>query len=243
MQKLFITDEIINDKIILSEEQSRHIAKSLRMRAGDMLTVCDGNKTDYGCMIDEITKDFVSLSVCYKQASKSEPGVCVSLYQGVPKGDKMEDIIQKCVELGIYEITPVLTKRSVSRPKDAQAEKKRTRYQKIALEAAQQSGRGIVPEIHKMKNFKEAVSQCSADIKILFYEGGGKSIKTIIDENKNASSFAIFIGPEGGFEKEEVDEILNSGGINATLGARILRTQTAPVAALTAIMLLTGNME
>lgn len=243
MQKLFIENELIDEKIILNEEQSRHIAKSLRMKTGDMLTVCDGAGTDYGCIIDEITKDYVALSVCYKQASASEPNVKVSLYQGVPKGDKMEDIIQKCTELGIYEITPVLTKRSVSRPNEKQAEKKRARYKKIALEAAQQSGRGIVPEINPMKGFKEAVKDCAADINILFYEGGGQSIKQIIDENKNASSFAIFIGPEGGFEKEEVNEILNSGGINATLGARILRTQTAPVAALTAIMLLTGNME
>lgn len=243
MQKLFIENELINEKIILNEEQSRHIAKSLRMKKGDMLTVCDGAGTDYGCIIDEITKDFVALSVCYKQASSSEPSVKVSLFQGVPKGDKMEDIIQKCVELGIYEITPVLTKRSISRPDEKQAQKKQARYQKIALEAAQQSGRGIVPKINKMQSFKQAVQSCSADVKILFYEGGGKSIKSIVNENKNASSFAIFIGPEGGFEKEEVDEILNSGGINATLGARILRTQTAPVAALAAIMLLTDNLE
>lgn len=243
MQKLFIETECMDEKIILNEEQSRHIAKSLRMKTGDMLTVCDGAGTDYGCIIDEITKDTVILSVCYRQASNSEPTVRVSLYQGVPKGDKTEDIIQKCTELGIYEITPVLTKRSVSRPNEKQAEKKRARYKKIALEAAQQSGRGIVPEIHPMKSFKEAVAGCTADVKILFYEGGGQSIREIVDENKNASSFAIFIGPEGGFEKEEVDEILNAGGINATLGARILRTQTAPVAALTAIMLLTGNME
>lgn len=243
MQKLFIENELINEKIILNEEQSRHIARSLRMKKGDMLTVCDGAGTDYGCIIDEITKDFVALSVCYKQASSSEPSIKVSLFQGVPKGDKMEDIIQKCVELGIYEITPVLTKRSVSRPDEKQAQKKQARYQKIALEAAQQSGRGIVPKINKMQNFKQAVQSCNTDVKILFYEGGGKSIKSIVNENKNASSFAIFIGPEGGFEKEEVDEILNFGGINATLGARILRTQTAPVAALAAIMLLTDNLE
>ncbi len=243
MQKLFIENELINEKIILNEEQSRHIARSLRMKKGDMLTVCDGAGTDYGCIIDEITKDFVALSVCYKQASSSEPSIKVSLFQGVPKGDKIEDIIQKCVELGIYEITPVLTERSVSRPDEKQAQKKQARYQKIALEAAQQSGRGIVPKINKMQNFKQAVQNCNADVKILFYEGGGKSIKSIVNENKNASSFAIFIGPEGGFEKEEVDEILNFGGINATLGARILRTQTAPVAALAAIMLLTDNLE
>ena len=166
MQKLFVDFEF-SDKIVLDEEQSRHIAKSLRMRKGDMLTVCNGNGTDYGCMIDEITKTTVTLSVCYKQAS-----VKVSLYQGVPKGDKMEDIIQKCVELGIFSITPVLTKRSISRPDEKQAAKKQQRYAKIALEAAQQSGRGIVPEINKMVDFKKAVSECEADLIILFYEGG-----------------------------------------------------------------------
>ncbi|MDE6413659.1 MAG: RNA methyltransferase, partial [Eubacterium sp.] len=182
-----------------------------------------------------------TLSVCYKQASDSEPNIQVSLYQGVPKGDKMEDIIQKCVELGIFSITPVLTKRSISRPDEKQAAKKQQRYAKIALEAAQQSGRGIVPEIHKMTDFKTAVSECEADLIILFYEGGGKSLKSLIKDD--IKSVAIFIGPEGGFEKEEVDAVIEKGGINVTLGKRILRTQTAPVAALSAIMLLTDNME
>lgn len=240
MQKLFVK-EIIGNKITLDAEQSRHIAKSLRMRCGDMLTLCDGIGSDYGCIIDEITKDSVTLTVCYKQASDTEPNIDVCLYQGVPKGDKMEDIIQKCVELGVCEITPVLTKRSISRPDEKQAAKKQARYQKIALEAAQQSGRGIVPEINQMTSLKNALASCTADLKIIFYEGGGKSIKELI--NNNVKSIAIFIGPEGGFEKDEIDAVLDVGGINATLGKRILRTQTAPVAALAAIMLLTGNME
>lgn len=240
MQKLFVDFEF-DEKIVLDEEQSRHIAKSLRMKKGDMITVCNGNGTDYGCIIDEITKTTVTLSVCYKQASESEPSVKVSLYQGVPKGDKMEDIIQKGVELGIFSITPVLTKRSISRPDEKQAAKKQQRYSKIALEAAQQSGRGIVPEINRMIDFKNAVSECEADLIIIFYEGGGQSLKSLIKDN--IESIAIFIGPEGGFEKEEVEAVIEKGGINATLGKRILRTQTAPVAALTSIMLLTGNLE
>ncbi len=241
MQKLFIDYEF-DDKIVLNEEQSRHISKSLRMKTGDMITVCNGNGTDYGCMIEDITKSSVMLSVCYRQASDSEPNIKVSLYQGVPKGDKMEDIIQKCVELGVHSITPVLTKRSISRPDEKQAAKKKIRYNKIALEAAQQSGRGIVPEIKAMTGFKQAVETCCADLIILFYEGGGKSLKNII-ETENAETIAVFIGPEGGFEKEEVETVLKKGGINATLGKRILRTQTAPVAALSSIMLLTGNLE
>ncbi len=240
MKKLFV-EKICGEKITLNEEQSRHIAKSLRMRKGDMLTLCDGGGNDYGCIIDEITKSSVTLSVCYKQASETEPNIKVSLFQGVPKAAKMEDIIQKCVELGVYEITPVLTKRSVSRPEPKQAAAKRGRYGKISLEAAQQSGRGIVPEINEMASLETALSQCRAELIIVFYEGGGESLKSLI--KSDIKSVAIFIGPEGGFEKEEIDAIKAKGGVCATLGKRILRTQTAPAAALSAIMLLTGNLE
>lgn len=241
MQKLFTDYDGVSDKIFLDEEQSRHIARSLRMKKGDMITVCTGDGNDYGCIIDNITKDGVVLSVCYKQASDSEPDIKVSLYQAVPKGDKLEDVIQKCTELGVYEIIPVLTKRCVSRPQEKQAEKKRQRYNKIALEAAQQSGRGITPQVKKMTDLKTAVNECRADIKIVFYEGGGEPLGKII--KKGAKSAAVFIGPEGGFEKDEVEFLISNSAVPATLGKRILRTQTAPVAALSAIMLLTGNLE
>lgn len=240
MQKLFIDFEP-NGKVILNEEQSRHISKSLRMKVGDMLTLSCGNGKDYGCIIDTIDSSSVTLSVCYEQANNCEPTVKVKLYQGVPKGDKLEDIIQKCTELGITEIQPVLTHRSVSRPDSKSAKKKQARYQKIALEAAQQSGRGIIPTIGEMTDLKTAVSKDNSQLKILFYEGGGSPLKEII--NKNTQTVSIYIGPEGGFEESEVALIKENGGTVATLGKRILRTQTAPVAALTAIMLLTDNME
>lgn len=240
MQKLFIDFEP-DRKIILNEEQSRHISKSLRMKVGDMLTLSCGNGKDYGCIIEAIDSKSVMLSVCYEQANNCEPTVKVKLYQGVPKGDKLEDIIQKCTELGISNIQPVLTHRSVSRPDSKSAKKKQARYQKIALEAAQQSGRGIVPEICEMTDLKTAVANDDSDLKILFYEGGGTPLKDII--NKNIKTVSIYIGPEGGFEGNEVELIKENGGTVATLGKRILRTQTAPVAALTAIMLLTDNLK
>ncbi len=240
MQKLFV-DFIPCGKIFLNEEQSRHIAKSLRMKVGDMLTLTCGDGDDYGCIIDEINSGQIILSVCYRQANKSEPTVKVSLFQGVPKNDKMEDIIQKCTELGIASIKPVLTRRSVSRPDEKAAKKKQIRYQKIALEAAQQSGRGIVPEVREMETLEQAVKKDNSNLKILFYEGGGEPLSKIVDRNVKSVSF--YIGPEGGFEEGEVELIKNSGAMVATLGRRILRTQTAPVAALTAIMLLTGNLE
>ncbi len=239
MQKLFV-DFTPENKITLNNEQSRHIAKSLRMRKGDMITLSCQDGNDYGCIIDEITKDSVTLSVCYRQANGSEPAVKVALYQGVPKGDKLEDVIQKCTELGITSICPVLTHRSVSRPDEKSARKKQERYQKIALEAAQQSGRGIIPEIQKMTTLKAAVENDSSSLKILFYEGGGEKLKNIIP--KDADSVSIYIGPEGGFEKEEVEYLKEKGAVIASLGPRILRTQTAPVAAVTAIMLLTDNI-
>lgn len=240
MQKLFI-DYTPENKIILDGEQARHIAKSLRMKAGDMLTVTDGEGNDFGCQIDLITKDTVELSVCYKQACESEPTCRVTIYQGVPKGSKLEDIIQKCTELGVSRIVPTLTKRCVSRPDDKSAAKKNDRYRKIALEAAQQSGRGIVPEISAQTTLKQAIADDDSEVKILFYEGGGEKITSLI--KSDVKSVSVFIGPEGGFDADEVELLRENGARIATLGKRILRTQTAPVAALTAIMLLTGNME
>lgn len=240
MQKLFL-DYIPDNDILLDGEQARHIAKSLRMKVGDMLTVTDGNGNDFGCQIDNITKDTVHLKICYRQASQSEPDCRVTIFQGVPKGTKLEDIIQKSVELGVYRIVPTLTKRCVSRPDEKGANKKNLRYQKIALEAAQQSGRGIVPEISTQLTLKQAIANDDSDLKIVFYEGGGEALKNIID--KNAQSVSIYIGPEGGFDADEVQMLVEGGAVKATLGKRILRTQTAPVAALTAIMLLTDNME
>ncbi len=239
MKKLFV-DFTPQEKVILTGEPSRHIAKSLRMKKGDMLTLAH-NGENYGCMIERVTPDTVELSVCYRQADHAEPTVAVTLYQAVPKGDKMEDIVQKCTELGITKIVPVLTNRCVSRPDEKSMAKKLLRYQKIALESAQQSGRGIIPEICPFLNFEKAVRGDSSELKILFYEGGGAGLKNII--YPEVRSVSVYIGPEGGFEKNEVETVLSSGAVQATLGKRILRTQTAPVAALTAIMLLTGNMD
>lgn len=240
MQKLFIDYTPEND-IILDGEQARHIAKSLRMKTGDILTVTDGGGSDFGCCIEEITKDSVRLKVCYKQASDSEADCSVTIYQGVPKGSKLEDVIQKCTELGAVKFVPTLTKRCISRPDEKSAKKKTQRYQKIALEAAQQSGRGVIPEVTDMMTLKQAIAQDKSDVKIVFYEGGGEPLSKII--KSDAKTVSVYIGPEGGFEKDEIDEIVKSGAYCATLGPRILRTQTAPVAALTAIMLLTDNLQ
>ena len=240
MQKLFV-DEVNGEKILLDGESARHIAKSLRMRVGDMLTVTDGKGIDYGCQISAIDRESVELKICYEKPNTSEPSCRVTIYQGIPKGQKLEDIIQKCVELGVSEIVPTLTARCVSRPDEKSAAKKIQRYQKIALEASQQSGRGIVPKISEIKTLSQAIENDDSELKIVFYEGGGKPLRDII--SPEVKSISIYIGPEGGFEHSEVEAVENAGGLRATLVKRILRTQTAPVAALTGIMLLTGNLD
>ena len=179
MKKLFL-DYTPENEVVLSGEQARHVAGSLRMKVGDMLTVADGNGVDFGCRIEEISRESVRLKVCYQQASESEPTCRVTIYQGVPKASKLEDIIQKCTELGAVRIVPTLTKRCISRPDEKSAKKKNQRYAKIALEAAQQSGRGIVPEVSEMMSLKQALAQDESETKIVFYEGGGAPLSKLI---------------------------------------------------------------
>ena len=171
----------------------------------------------------------------------SEPSVSVTLYQGLPKSDKMDSVVQKAVEMGVTRIVPMLTQRCVSRPDQKSAQKKVERWQKISFEAAKQCGRGILPPVSPLTDFSAALRQSASESTVLFfYEGGGQSLQQCIDSSCKA--YSIFIGPEGGFSEEEVQFALDLGAKKATLGPRILRTETAPVAALAAIMLTTGNM-
>lgn len=229
-----------NGSAVLDGEDGRHIARALRMRPGEALTLCDGAGFDYDGEIERIEGDTVTVRVLQKRRNASEPSLRVTLYPGVPKGDKLELVVQKAAELGAAEITPVLTARSVSRPDTKSAAKKQERLQRIALEAAKQSGRGAVPQIGAMTGFRDAV-RAAKGTKILFYEGGGAPLAACLPEGQNEVS--VFIGPEGGFDAEEVEFAKANGVQTATLGPRILRTETAPLAALAVLMFMTGNME
>lgn len=234
--------ENFNENTQITGEDGRHISRSLRMKVGEKLTVCDTFGTDYICEITEILDTDVSLKILETKKSDTEPNINVTLFQCIPKGDKFDTVVQKSVELGVNTIVPVLSEHCVSRPDQKSMQKKCARMQKIAIEAAKQSGRGILPKIENMINFNAFLNRIKDfDAVILFYELGGKPIREIItDEIKN---LAIIIGPEGGFAKSEVEKAIDSGAIAATLGKRILRTETAPLAALTSVMLLSGNLE
>ncbi len=225
---------------VITGEDAKHIGRSLRMKPGQSLTVCSCGK-DYFCEIASITADEVFLKINDEKFCSAEPTVEVTLYQAVPKLDKFEHIIQKSVELGVTKIVPVLTRRCVSRPDKKDFSKKLVRLNKIALEAAKQSGRGIIPEVTEIISFDEAVKQmCETDCPVMLYEEGGVRFSDVPTENKK--SFALFIGSEGGFDESEAETAKNAGVIPVWLGERILRCETAPLTALSILMYITKNL-
>ena len=234
--------EFFKENPIIDGDDGRHSARSLRMRVGEKLTVCDTCGVDYYCEISDITENCVKLTILEEVKNQTEPSVSVTLFQCNPKGDKLDTVVQKAVELGVAEIVPVISEYCVSRPDEKSAKKKRERMQRISDEAAKQSGRGRLPQIGELISFKACCERLKRfDKSILFYELGGKPLKELITEE--SGNIAILIGPEGGFSKEEVAKATESGAEIATLGPRILRTETAPLAALSGIMLLTDNMN
>ncbi len=240
MPRFFVENP--NKQIItLSKEASNHISKSLRMKIGENVTICDGNSNDYLCKITKIMPDEVVLKVnaCVKNAS--EPTIRVHLYQALSKGAKFEYIIQKAVELGVSEITPVLTKRCISRPKEKNIYSRIARYQKISKQASQQSGRGKIPIVNPILSFEEAILQMkNAKLNILFYECGGEKLNNIDIYKYNDISFMI--GSEGGFEIDEVEFAKKKGVLIGSLGKRILRCETASLCVLSVLMYSTKNL-
>ena len=252
MPRFFIDNsgEYIKDNtIIIDGEDARHISKSLRMKQGEKLDVCDFSGIVYSCEISGFTQDRVLLEVLGKSLCESEPNVKVRIFQALPKGDKLDTVIQKCTELGAYDFTPVLTSRCISRPDEKSSQKKCERWQKISSEAAKQCGRGIIPKVNPVCSFEKALeSMTECTLALMCYEcEDGYSIKKCIEENlsrlSDSSYIAIFIGPEGGISQEEAEKAQKAGILTVGLGKRILRTETAPLFALSAIMLLTGNCE
>lgn len=237
-------DENGGQYITVTGDDARHIARSLRMRPGERLTVCDGEGTDYECVLEEITDAAVTARVTEKRPSESEPTVEVTLYQAYPKGDKLEFIIEKATELGAKRVTPVMSERSVARPDDKAAEKKLARWQRHAVEAAKQSGRGAIPEVEPLADFAKLENLLARHDRTIFcYECGGLPLAQALEDLDANASLGVYIGAEGGISESEAEQLKAWGAVPVTLGKRILRCETAPLAAITAVMLLTGNLE
>lgn len=234
--------EFFDKAPFIDGDDAHHIVKSLRMRPGESLTVCDTKGADYYCTITDAKDDKVELKIDRTEKTQSEPSVFVSLFQCLPKGDKMDSLIKQSVELGVGDVTPVLSTNCVSRPDEKQLSKKIERWQKIANEAAGQSGRGILPKINQCITLKQLATTLNRFDKVFFcYELGGSTIAEGL--SKDVKSVAVIIGPEGGFTADEAEMLRLAGATVSTLGPRILRTETAPLAAITSIMLTTDNMK
>ncbi len=240
MPKFFITSDELNkeiseNKICLTGENAKHVSV-LRLKAGDEITVCDGSGIDYFCQIDDILKTHVTLTVVKSQPCEAEPEIKITLFQALPKGDKMELIIQKCVELGVYEIVPVQTENTVVKLKDKKSiDSKTARFRKISEAAAKQSERGIIPFVHEPVSFSQALKMMKSLDKayLAFEREPSESQKKLF--GISGKSIGVFVGPEGGFTPSEVSECIKEGVEPVSLGKRILRTETA---AFTAIIVL-----
>jgi 16S rRNA (uracil1498-N3)-methyltransferase len=223
------------DILPITGEDALHISKSLRMSAGETLVLCDGKGTDYRCVIVSVGREAVEAKVIEAAHSESEPDVKVTLYAAVTKGEKMDLVVQKSVELGVYSIVPVITQRCIYQP-DAKSEKnKLARWNKIALEASKQSGRGYVPRVEGFISFNKAILQAQdSELRLIAYERGVRPLGDLLDA-REFSSAALFTGPEGGYEETEISSAQEKGILPVSLGKRILRAETAPLCALSVI--------
>lgn len=240
MQHFFVTpDQVQGDRITILGSDVKHMKNVLRMHIGEQVTINDGNNISYLCRVESYQEDSAILHIEEEQMTDTELSSRIYLFQGLPKQDKMELIVQKAVELGVYEVIPVATKRAVVKLDEKKALKKVARWQQIAEGAAKQAARGYIPKVHDLMNYKEALSYAE-DLDVVFipYElaEGMKETKRLIEEIHPGESIGIFIGPEGGFEVEEVEAAIAMGAKSITLGKRILRTETAGLTTLSILM-------
>lgn len=248
MFQFFVEQNQINidTKIVcITGNDVKHIKNVLRMKIGEKVAVCNGvDGKEYHCAITAMDESSVMLELLEVVEDSNELSSQVVIFQGLPKSDKMELIIQKNVELGVHSIIPVATKRCVVKLDDKKADAKISRWQGIAEAAAKQSKRGIIPQIGKVMSFKEAISYVQDfDVKLIPYEHAENISKTkaILENVKPGQRVAVFIGPEGGFEDSEVQLALENGVIPITLGKRILRTETAGFTIMSWLMYMLEN--
>lgn len=228
MPRFFVSNsDIQNNSITLGDENANHIANVLRLKIGDEITVCDGEGKDYICTLSSISKKEVCADIVQKIINENESDVKITLYQGLPKSDKMELIIQKCVEIGIDRIVPIKTERVVVKL-DKKEDKKIERWNKISEAAAKQCGRGKIPVVDKIMTFKEAINESKTldGIIIPYEKEENNGLKNWTSQFKG-KNIGVFIGPEGGFSQDEIKLAFENNITPITLGKRILRTETA----------------
>ena len=242
MPRFFVPKkEIGSSFLVLTGENAAH-ARVLRLKNGDAVTVCDGEGTDYACTVSDTSNGQICLVVHREDVSQSEAAVACSVYMAFAKADKFEHVIQKATELGACELVCFPSARCVSRPDEKALAKKLDRWQKIAASAAEQSGRGRIPRVIVLSSYAQALARAAqAELAVCFYENEERLTFRAAIEAAPFHTASILPGPEGGFEPEEIRQAAEAGLKICTLGSRILRCETAPLCALSALMYATGE--
>ncbi|MCQ2452040.1 MAG: 16S rRNA (uracil(1498)-N(3))-methyltransferase [Oscillospiraceae bacterium] len=244
MARFFVTaSNIFGGIAYLSSSDAEHI-KALRIRNGETFTVCDGNGTDYSCVLTKMDKEGAEAEVLSTAPSVGEPTVKATVYVAFSKGDKLEHVVQKSVELGAVQIVLFPSRRCVARPEGSSLAKRMVRLSRIAEEAAKQCGRGIVPTVTSVSSFAAAAEMAAAaDLALFCYEDETElSLKAAMESRLEAKTVSILAGPEGGFDNKEALLAKETGMLSVTMGSRILRCETAPLVALTSVMFASGNL-
>ncbi len=250
MPHRYFTREIAGGHAVLSGEDAHHLARVMLAKLGQTVILCDGNAVEYTGTITAFGPDTVEFSVAEGYPTAAEPGVALTLFAGYPKQDKLEQILQHGTELGIARFVPFFSRYCVAAPK--KEEQKNTRYARIVLEAAKQAGRGVIPEVAMpLENFGAVCRSLKGyDAILFFYECGGAPLAQALAPYRAARpgaaprpSIALITGAEGGFSPDEAAAAAAAGAVAVGLGPRILRCETAPLAAAAAVLALTGNLE
>ena len=242
MARFFVSpEEFREDFMVLTGENAAH-AKVLRLKKDEQVLVCDGQGNECLCAVKNAGTSGFVLTVMERRISQSEANVKVSIYMAFPKADKLEHVIQKATELGAFEIVTFPSARCVSKPDEKSLKKKMERWQKIAASAAEQSGRGRIPEVIVLSSYSAALKRAAeADLPIMFYENEHATTLRMALESQKSYSVSLLSGPEGGLEEREVEMAKDAGFRICTLGRRILRCETAPLCGLSAVMYASGE--
>ena len=237
MTRFFVSpEELTPEFLVLTGDNAQH-AKVLRLKIGEEVLVCDGQGNECLCEVESVSDSMIGLAVRQRRESETEARVRVSVYMAFPKADKLEHVIQKATELGAFEIVAFPSARCISKPDEKSLAKKVERWQKIAASAAEQSGRGRIPQVITLPSYKSALERAAqADKALLFYENERATTLRMALEGGCYETVSLLTGPEGGLEESEVKQAMDAGLSVCTLGKRILRCETAPLCALSAVM-------
>lgn len=244
MQQIFVNEEPIEGRFTVTGDDMHHLVRVVRIKKGEIIRVSTASGNNYLCSVSDILDKELLVDVT-EQVNSTELSNKIYLFQAIPKGDKMETIIEKTVELGVYEIIPVQMKNCIVKLDDKKKKNKLSRFQTVALTAAKQSKRSIVPNIHEVLSFKEAMEYgANLDLLLLPYESknGMKDTYDVINGLQKGQSVGIFIGPEGGFDESEIELVKDKCKL-ISLGRRILRTETAAICSLSMLMLKSEELE